>query len=434
MLIPWLAAVLSLPVSLLVSASTVIVDDELGDVTTGEKIVYAPPAAWISGGIANCGSICSSVDSSLAALAYRNTFHGSLFIPFNQKKTLSPPSATFHFVGVSVKVICILGNTLTDPVGTANMTFSIDGSEVGNFFHQALLDPPFEPNVTVFASGLLDNRNHTLLIQNGLIGGPSSLMVLDSISYETMPPSLPESLASDSGTPSASLSLPSATATPSTPASVGSNIAKSPNHNVAIVTGIVVALAVILLIALVLLFLRQRRKEDSSDRGVMSKFLASFSSHSKQAPDIAPVPFPTPVIPAQPLAEGERTRRPRPRPRLAPVLSTASTPSLRSRISHISFNANLLVGRRRPPPPAAAPARHRTMQSIPSPIPHERVVSIQQWQRRTQEETAGQNVVHPMDMSEVDLSTHYDESSATSPPPPAQTGQPPVRRFTVMNN
>lgn len=131
-------------------------------------------------------------------------------------------------------------------------------------------------------------------------------------------------------------------------------------------------------------------------------------------------------------------------------------------MSIISFNPNLLVDRfrRRPPPlplsvhqPPAMGAAGLGVPASPAlrsgnpllrepsaqPEPHNIVTSIQAWQQRTLEETANQPPIHPLDISEVDLSSHYDESSTGGDPPPAppplpRSPQPPPRRFTVMNN
>jgi hypothetical protein len=94
-----------------------------------------------------------------------------------------------------------------------------------------------------------------------------------------------------------------------------------------------------------------------------------------------------------------------------------------------------------PASPALLSGNPLLRQASAQPEANNVVASIQQWQRRTQEETANEPIpiIHPLDMSEVDLSSHYDESSLSSPPapppaPPPRTPQPPQRRFTVMNN
>jgi hypothetical protein len=56
--------------------SIVIVDDQDGDPVTGNKIVYSPADAWALGAIGGCPKC--AVPSS--GIAYRGSFHGSLFV------------------------------------------------------------------------------------------------------------------------------------------------------------------------------------------------------------------------------------------------------------------------------------------------------------------------------------------------------------------
>jgi hypothetical protein len=214
---------------------------------------------------------------------------------------------------------------------------------------------------------------------------------------------------------------------------------------------------------LAFLYIRHRRMQHRSNVPLSTSIFSPIGrigrlwsqGPPKPPPDMAPVPFPSPAHHVSP------TPSPLPPPPPAP------SPNVRSRISRISFNADLLVGRfqRRPPPPSittrqaldprlsvpASPALRsgNALLRPPSAQPElrppsaqpemSRVASIQEWQRQMLEETANQPVIHPLDMSEVDLSSHYDESSISGPPapPPAplpRSPQPPQRRFTVMNN
>ncbi|KAJ7785648.1 hypothetical protein B0H16DRAFT_1753427 [Mycena metata] len=437
--------------------------DDLNPGPQGNSIVYFPAGAWVSGAVGGCTG-CNPL--ALSGIAYMNTFHGSLFNQKNRANQLTLPTATLTFFGTSVSVNCILSNALENPPGTSDMTFTIDGVQAGSFTHSPIGGPGFQPS-TVFTSDPLLPGTHTLVINNGRSGGATSLAILDSVEY---------SYDDLSSTPSTSLvAAPAASATSS--ATVSPIGAAKSSNTAAIAGGVVGALAILLLVALVLLYIRQRKNAHRSNVPLVTtitgpidrlRSLWTGEGSSRPPPDMAPVPFPSPA------PHASFSPAPRPPPPTSMSLSPGAPPASR-RASRISFNANLLVGRfRRPPPPAistspsafvqpgtttagrhlSAPHSRALVPALISPAlpsgnpllrqtsaPPAVVSSIQAWQRRTQEETAQEPapIIHPLDMSEVDLSSHYDESSISSPPPappppPPAPVQPPQRRFTVMNN
>ncbi|KAJ7652003.1 hypothetical protein DFH06DRAFT_538901 [Mycena polygramma] len=432
------------------SIRNITVDDLLGD-STGRTIIYEPQGAWMSGAIGGCPTCSAPISQS----ASNGTFHGSIFNARNKNNNDNPLTASFTFFGTSVSVNCILSNSLSNPPGNSDMTFLIDGIQAGTFSYSPTGASDFRPS-NVFVSKDLPLLNHTLVIQNGRPGGRESLVILDSLTY-LVDDDLPT--VTMSGTPASGVTSPTATAV--------SGASTNKSNSAAIAGGVIGALAVVLVVVFVLLYLRHRRNQHRSNvplstsilspLGRIGRLWSAVQQPPKPPPDMAPVPFPTPTP--------RVTRNPRPRP---PPLAPPATAPSESRMSRISFNANMLVGRfqrRRPPPPAittrqvanpnpSASAPHslpvtpalpssnpilRPPSAQPPPEPHNVVTSIQEWQRRTLEETANQPVIHPLDMSEVDLSSHYDESSVSGPPPPPappppRSPQPPQRRFTVMNN
>ncbi|KAJ6569559.1 hypothetical protein B0H19DRAFT_1257186 [Mycena capillaripes] len=447
---PCLAIILSLFQLALASTVNITVDDEFGD-PNGNKIDYQPPKAWVQGAIGGC-SDCP-LPSIPSTIAYNNTFHGSLFNQNNNKaskQNQTPFTATFTFFGTYVSVNCIVSDSLQPPVGTSDMTFFIDGVQAETFSHTPTGSSTFQLK-TVFVSRPLSLQNHTLIIANGRVGGGNSLAILDSINY-----SIENNLTSS----------PTSMYQPATTIASVQGALNKKSNTAAIAGGVIAALAALLLVALTLLYIRHRRNQHRSNVplstsilspfGRIGRFLSGVQGPPKPPPDMAPVPFPSPA----------RHISPSPSPSPSPRPAAPPPPSVGSRMSRISFNANLLVGRfqRRPPPPittrqvSSPGAAHL---SVPVPVsvpvspalpsgnpllrqpsaqvePHNVVTSIQEWQRRTLEETANQPIIHPLDMSEVDLSSHYDESSISGPPPPPapppRTPQPPQRRFTVMNN
>jgi hypothetical protein len=63
------------------------------------------------------------------------------------------------------------------------MTFLIDTLPVGTFTLSSIARNTFQYNALVFADESLTLGNHTLIIQNGQLGGSKSLVMLDYILY-----------------------------------------------------------------------------------------------------------------------------------------------------------------------------------------------------------------------------------------------------------
>ncbi|KAJ7102532.1 hypothetical protein B0H15DRAFT_336936 [Mycena belliarum] len=439
----WLAFVLSL--YQLASATVVVIDDVNGDPTNGLKIAYTPIDAWGANTIAGCNE-CPGPEPDQA---YLGTWHGSV-----NGNSRHSPKATIGFTGTSVSVQCILSNSLQNPTGTSDMIFSIDGEQVGRFSQPPTGAPGFLPNRTVFISKTLLLEAHTLVIQNGRFDdGIASLLMLDSVTYTV----------EDNAAALATLSSPAGTSSSTT--SPSSAVKTGSHTNVAAIVGAIFAvLAVLLLLGLAFLYIRHRRNQlhrsnvplSTSLSAPLGRIRSLWPASPRPPPVMAPVPFPSPAQPRISPPQPSPPTSPRPRP--PPPASSAPS---ESRFSRLSFNPNLLVGRRfqrrappapistlRPPaPPPLSPAPHSgnpllrphaPPQPSPGPSPQaQNFASIQEWQLRTLQEAAAQPPMHPLEMSEVDLSSHYDESSSGAPPPPPPVPVPapsPRRCFTVMNN
>ncbi|KAF7306411.1 hypothetical protein MIND_00432300 [Mycena indigotica] len=423
----WPAIVLSFILPAL--ASITIIDDEKGDPTNGNKISYEPAGAWQSGTIAGCPQPCRYPPPSLMN---QGTYTGSVYNP--KEDFYSPYNATVNFTGVSVSVKCVLSDSMSQPKGRTELYFYVDNAFNNSFIRDPSGSNQFLPNHTVFTVGGLVPGPHTLRIQNGAINGQVSLAILDSIWY-----SADEDL-SRVTTGAIVAATTTRTNTSSSPTSSHATVIgatkSSSSKTAAIVGGVVAVLAVFLLGLLAFLYLRQRRKQQQKSNVPLSTtlfspfrdLLSAARRSARPQQDMAPVPFPTPIQAEFP------TTRPRPRPHTTPASGS------RSRLSRISFNPNLLVARMRRAPPAPAPVGSPIPSGDPlmrqASLPPENIASIQAWQRQTLQATAGEPPLHPLDISEVDLSSHYDESSSGPPPPqPVVPRSPqPQRRFTVMNN
>ena len=171
------------------------IDDQLGDPATGLKPQYSGPG-WNPGQSCN---ICSvRLDPSQT---YERTWYDSTY------KSGSPPSITLHFIGTAVYVYNVLvnqGAPNADVTGT-NITFTLDGHLAGTFAHTPTSSHSFNYNYLVFASHLLENTEHVLVIQPP--ENQRSLILFDYAMYtftEDTPP--PGSAHTSSQTPTSTSS------------------------------------------------------------------------------------------------------------------------------------------------------------------------------------------------------------------------------------
>ncbi|CAL1696646.1 unnamed protein product [Somion occarium] len=137
----------------------VTVDDSGPDPITGTQIVYAPPNTWSIG--SNCSGCVAHPDPNAV---FDRTWHEGTFSP-GASNILT---ATFTFQGSALYVNCILSPNLDE---NSDMSFFLDGQFVGSI--------PY--------------GNHTFTLQNGRIGGATSLVLLDSIVYSYDPSQIPAS-------------------------------------------------------------------------------------------------------------------------------------------------------------------------------------------------------------------------------------------------
>lgn len=139
----------------LVSALTnVTVDDETGDALTGDKPTYTPLVSGPNGNWAQ-GSMCSVC-------------------------LVRPDSR--HLPGTAVYTYFICANTLDDATTLTNLTFALDGGQVGTFVHVPEATSDYEYNVLGYAGTNLSNGRHQLLIQTtGDVN--NSLVLFDYLIY-----------------------------------------------------------------------------------------------------------------------------------------------------------------------------------------------------------------------------------------------------------
>ncbi|KAF8995036.1 hypothetical protein BDQ17DRAFT_1430648 [Cyathus striatus] len=180
----------------------VTVDDTIPDPLTGLWITYTT-GGWNRGPCSNC-------DAKPDKKSMNNmTWHDSTYYPANSDQPATEPlNAMFNFHGNALYVFCAFA-----PSYNTNMTFYIDGENVGQFERI----PPasdWEYDVLVYSNSSLAARSHQFTLTNGQYGygGQKSLVLFNYViySYEvdieslTTPPTPTSSTTSPISTPSTS--------------------------------------------------------------------------------------------------------------------------------------------------------------------------------------------------------------------------------------
>ncbi|KAK7468602.1 hypothetical protein VKT23_003106 [Stygiomarasmius scandens] len=213
------------------------IDDTLPD-STGASITYLPDGAWNDG--TSCRRCTAKPDSGQMS---SGTWHDGTFNskPGSNGFPNQVLNASTIFNGTSVYVFCALSRPKASPSGNSDMTFYIDGQLVGTFSKLAPGGDGFDYNVPVYVNESLSPGFHKLVLQNGHVNGPSSLVILDRMVYSF-----------DNGTETGSSATASPTGGPS------SQSGSSPS-NTGLIVGSVVAVSVVATLLGVCFLMRRRR-------------------------------------------------------------------------------------------------------------------------------------------------------------------------------
>ncbi|KAH6912767.1 hypothetical protein BKA70DRAFT_1559236 [Coprinopsis sp. MPI-PUGE-AT-0042] len=166
-------------VAMLVNAT---IDDTFGDTRSGAGINYSPPAAWRDGRLP-C-PVCRARPTS--SLLYNGTWHDSTFKRNDPNDALKnvPRVATARFNGTGIYVYCALARSDDPGFATrSDMTFYIDGQEMGTFRQGPLRGDGFDYDALVYENTALAPRDHEFVLQNGRPDAQDSLVLLDRIVY-----------------------------------------------------------------------------------------------------------------------------------------------------------------------------------------------------------------------------------------------------------
>ena len=89
---------------------------------------------------------------------------------------------------MAVYVYCIVTRSTVSPDGNSDMTFFIDGEQVGTFVQPPDGDTTYDYNVPVYANTSLAAGPHEIVILNGQPNGNKTLILLDYIVYTFVMP------------------------------------------------------------------------------------------------------------------------------------------------------------------------------------------------------------------------------------------------------
>ncbi|KAL7285825.1 hypothetical protein ACG7TL_000934 [Trametes sanguinea] len=194
LLFPLLSSLTASALGSIVASGTLVnvtIDDTYGDELFGTQFLYAPADVW------NVGQSCAACTAHPnPALVHNGTWHdGTTQAGSDQLTTatvrfegafVSRPRPCLKLdllVGVAVYVFCIVTRSSTSPDGNSDMTFSIDGQEVGRFVQPPDGDTTYDYNVPVYVNTSLPPGPHQLVILNGQPNGNKSLILLDYVVY-----------------------------------------------------------------------------------------------------------------------------------------------------------------------------------------------------------------------------------------------------------
>ncbi|KAF9063869.1 hypothetical protein BDP27DRAFT_1426428 [Rhodocollybia butyracea] len=242
------------------------IDDGFGDSVTGLKPVFLPT----TGGLdiwrnETCPpSICTIIPPTSSA--------------FDETYTQSTVRAgeeiniTFDFTGVALYVFFIIANIKPPIQATTIANFTLDGSLVGNFYHEPDSNAPeFQFNILAFSKTDLQNTNHEMIIS--AMGSSEPIVLIFDYALYTFMNALPKSNSS------------STNATSTAETSSTSSCTSTAHLGVAGFVGVLVGVAGTLI---AVYCYRQRCRKQSFNKGHPARSAGNSESGSNPAPAHAP--------------------------------------------------------------------------------------------------------------------------------------------------
>ncbi|KAK0470379.1 uncharacterized protein EV420DRAFT_111051 [Desarmillaria tabescens] len=170
-----LACILLLDFTVQGKLVNVTIDDQ------SASLFYSPAGStsWKVGG-ASCQDCTAMVNASHAVYG---TWHDSTHFADSGSYLNPVPNVSASFNGTAIYVICILAKTTSLPNGNSDMSFYIDDDLVGQFVKLAPGEPGFDYDVPVYSNTSVPAGQHRFTLQNGHVGGMTSLVLLDALVY-----------------------------------------------------------------------------------------------------------------------------------------------------------------------------------------------------------------------------------------------------------
>ncbi|KAM5539190.1 hypothetical protein V8D89_007063 [Ganoderma adspersum] len=184
----------------------ITVDDTFGDPTTGTLPEYLPnEETWnltlSSDNCPSCGIDPSTLDLTQI---YKQTWHDTMYL-----SVVTPATITVRFNGSAVYVFNVLGKVVPG-AAMSNISFSIDGENVGQFIRSPESSADILYNQLVYHNTTLSDGPHTLVMTPADL----TLMMFDYFLYTTQSDgTIPAGASSSIPQPP---SISSSTTTPST--------------------------------------------------------------------------------------------------------------------------------------------------------------------------------------------------------------------------
>ena len=253
-----------------VAAELVNITIDDGDLTTKTILDYEPNGGtWHAGSPAeNCTSCKITPATFDLSQIHDQTWHDATHTP-----GLAPATVTAHFNGSAVYVFNILPNTLFNTTTFVNITFTIDGEDVGTFTRTPDSTSTILYNQLVYQNAALQDRPHILVMTAG--GDTKSLFLFDYLLYTTQGN---DSTTTTNSVPVSTVQPPLST---NTPTSLSQSPSESASHTPvgAIVGGVVGGVAVLLGIVAAALLLRKRRSPRSNSTRIEARTRTTVNRH-----------------------------------------------------------------------------------------------------------------------------------------------------------
>ncbi|KAI9059940.1 hypothetical protein FKP32DRAFT_1578989, partial [Trametes sanguinea] len=168
------------------------IDDQLGDSVTGAVPSYAPDGGWAAAqNCQTCGIHPGEVDVSKP---FEGTWSDSTYHPGQPDRVI-----TAEFAGTAVYVFNLIANSFPYITTETNMSFSLDGTYMGQYTHLPDSSETILYEICVFSTSNLANGSHTLEMRAN--GPTASLILFDYIIYTADEPTTSDSPAPPAKSP-----------------------------------------------------------------------------------------------------------------------------------------------------------------------------------------------------------------------------------------